>query len=121
MTEFISRNHGHSCYEIIIKTTSHEHFKATEEFARRLIDHAKPVTDNNGGGKWIPVSERLPDKQHDWVLAACKLVPEGFYGVPHIAELRNGKWWADGGDFPLIDIGVEVTHWMPLPEMPKGE
>lgn len=69
--------------------------------------------------KWILVAERLPDKQHDWVLAACKLVPEGFYGVPHIAELRNGKWWADSGDFPLDEIGVEVTHWMPLPEPPK--
>lgn len=44
MTEFISRNHGHSCYEVIIKTTSHEHYKATENFARRLIDHAKPMT-----------------------------------------------------------------------------
>ena len=47
MTEFISRNHGHSCYEIIIKTTNYEHYKATEDFARRLIGHAKPVPDNN--------------------------------------------------------------------------
>ena len=70
--------------------------------------------------EWVSVDERLPEKQHDWVLTACKLVPEGYYGVPHIAELRNGKWWADGGDFPLIEIGVEVTHWMPLPAPPKG-
>ena len=43
-TEFISRNHGHSRYEVIIKTTSHEHYRETEDFARRLIDHAKPMT-----------------------------------------------------------------------------
>ena len=44
MTEFISRNYGNEGYEIIIKTDSHEHYRATEEFARRLIDHAKPAT-----------------------------------------------------------------------------
>ena len=44
MTEFISRNYGKEGYEIIIKTDSHEHYKATESFARRLIDHSKPMT-----------------------------------------------------------------------------
>ena len=43
MTEFISRNCGKEGYEIIIKTDSHDHYRATEEFARRLIDHAKPM------------------------------------------------------------------------------
>ena len=44
MTEFISRNYGKEGYEIIIKTDSHDHYRATEEFARRLIDHKKPAT-----------------------------------------------------------------------------
>ena len=44
MTEFISRNCGKEGYEIIIKTDSHEHYRATEDFARRLIGHAKPMT-----------------------------------------------------------------------------
>ena len=44
MTEFISRNYGNEGYEIIIKTDSHDHYRATEEFARRLIDHSKPAT-----------------------------------------------------------------------------
>ena len=43
MTEFISRNYGNEGYEIIIKTDSHEHYRATEDFARRLIDHTKPM------------------------------------------------------------------------------
>ena len=43
MTEFISRNYGNEGYEIIIKTDSHEHYRATEDFARRLINHAKPM------------------------------------------------------------------------------
>ena len=44
MTEFISRKYGKEGYEIIIKTDNHEHYRAAEEFARRLIDHAKPMT-----------------------------------------------------------------------------
>ena len=68
--------------------------------------------------EWISVEERLPSSDHDWVLVACKLMPEGFYGVPHVAELRGGVWWSDCYDVPLRSAGVAVTHWMPLPEPP---
>ena len=43
MTEFITRNYGNKNFEIIIKTDSKEHYKATENFARGLIDHTKPA------------------------------------------------------------------------------
>ena len=69
--------------------------------------------------RWIPVTERLPSKEFDWVLVACKLVPEGEYGVPHIAELRHGVWYTDCYEVPLESAGTKVTHWMPLPEPPK--
>lgn len=44
MIEFISRKYGKEGYEIIIKTDNHEHYRTAEEFARRLIDHTKPMT-----------------------------------------------------------------------------
>lgn len=45
MTEFITRScKAESRYEVIIKTDSEGHYKATEDFARQLIDHAKPQT-----------------------------------------------------------------------------
>lgn len=44
MTEFISRSYGQKEFELIIKTDSKEHYKAAEDFARRLIGHAKPQT-----------------------------------------------------------------------------
>ena len=44
MTEFISRKYGNEGYEIIIKTDSHEHYRATEDFAGRLVGHSKPAT-----------------------------------------------------------------------------
>ena len=43
-TEFIIRTYGNKEFEIIVKTDSKEHYKAAEDFARRLIDHAKPKT-----------------------------------------------------------------------------
>ena len=47
MTEFITRNYGNKEFEVIIKTDSKEHYKAAEDFARKLIDHEKPS--NKGG------------------------------------------------------------------------
>ena len=44
MTEFITRNYGSKEFEVIIKTDNKEHYEATQDFARRLIDHAKPMT-----------------------------------------------------------------------------
>ena len=44
MTEFITRNYGNKEFEVIIKTDSKEHYRATEDFARRLIGHSKPKT-----------------------------------------------------------------------------
>ena len=44
MTEFITRNYGQKEFEVIIKTDNKDHYKATEDFARKLIDHAKPLT-----------------------------------------------------------------------------
>lgn len=53
MTEFISRIYGKEGYEIIIKTDSHEYYRATEDFARRLIDHSNCGT-------------RILDNGHSW-------------------------------------------------------
>ena len=50
--------------------------------------------------KWIPVTERLPEK----------------YGE-HILVCYKDGWVCD--QYTPVDDGV--THWMPLPEPPKGE
>lgn len=72
--------------------------------------------------RWVSVKESLPSREkHDWVLVQVKLIPEGWYGVPHIAELRNGVWFDQYLDNPMEKaLSVEVTHWMPLPEPPAA-
>lgn len=44
MTEFITRNYGSKEFEVIIKTDSRDHYLSAQDFARKLIDHAKPQT-----------------------------------------------------------------------------
>jgi hypothetical protein len=73
--------------------------------------------------EWISVKERLPQKPtFDWVLVQTKMIPEGWYGVPHIAELRGGVWFAQClDDKPMEnELSIEVTHWMPIPEPPES-
>ena len=54
--------------------------------------------------EWIPVTERLPEK-NTWVLAYCK------YNGHVVDYLDINGLWSYGN----------VTHWMPLPEPPKEE
>ena len=69
--------------------------------------------------EWISVTERLPE-EGDYVLCVlkgfnyggkiqvCKFCPaDKFKDKPYFEHFRNG--------FP------SVTHWMPLPQPPKGE
>lgn len=119
MTEFIARNHGCECYEIIIKTTNHDHYKAAEDFARRLIDHAKPATDNNVGCKWISAMERLPEIDGRYL---CNYRFTNHRGMAFVAVL---DYYATDKiphfQHTLGDTTMEVTHWMPLPAPPEGE
>ena len=54
--------------------------------------------------RWIPVTERLPEK--DTRVIVCASFPEGIHS-DFIYE--DGHWFVSTG----------VTHWMPFPEPPK--
>lgn len=77
--------------------------------------------------KWIPVTERLPElwqdcfvlvkMKYDWeedyeynVDAGCYVGENGY-----IDSFNTYNDWNEGQDY------IHVTHWMPLPEPPKGE
>ena len=79
----------------------------------------KSVTDNNVGGKWIPVTERLP-KLETYIYSVDVLfyVPYDSIYVGYV-NLETGTWKCRHSR-ELFAAG-KVTHWMPLPEPPKGE
>ena len=88
-------------------------------------DGVKSVTNINVGGKWIPVTERLPDTIP---CGAGSQYSEAVNVLTSGRKVLTAIW--DGTDF-IADAefweaeGEEITHWtpvpLPLPEPPKGE
>lgn len=70
--------------------------------------------DNNVPSKWIPVAERLPGVGEKVLVCGCK---SGIY-TAYLA--RDGKYplWHKLNSKSHY---CNPTHWMPLPEPPKGE
>lgn len=92
--------------------TEEEETAHIESVADYLIENGVTVTDNNVGSKWIPVTERLPDSgKCVLIYSEDGMVAEGNYTA------YDKKWY----QFRWSVKGQEVTHWMPLPEPPKGE
>ena len=61
--------------------------------------------------RWIPVTERLPEKRK-WVLCRCEA------NIIEVLRWENNEWYHD----PMhVYYPSFVTHWMPLPEPPKEE
>jgi len=64
-------------------------------------------------GQWIPVSERLPERNKDVILALTTgAVVVGFYCGPQF-----GWGWPETDTDE--DADAAVTHWMPMPDGPK--
>jgi hypothetical protein len=64
--------------------------------------------------EWISVKDRLPDK-HDRYL--CNVKAFSFPDLRYFAILK----YDDGGFIEGKIYTDDVTHWMPLPQPPKGD
>ena len=77
--------------------------------------------------RWIPVEERLPEEQGQYIVFVDGKVTTDFYWV-----CEDIKWWLSyNGGFNALYIDPysskpkreppypRVTHWMPLPQPPK--
>lgn len=74
---------------------------------------------------WHPLfgpGAELPP-ENTWVLVkicdinAIDIEPYLLYGVPHIAEFRNGQWFAEEWDGPYEtnQVPFKVLCWRPIP------
>lgn len=91
-------------------------------FIERIADHliANGVTfatDNNVTSKWIPVTERLPEP---FVSVLACIPSEAPLPTVHESYVADHDKWVCILTAERYKDG-EVTHWMPLPEPPKGE
>lgn len=71
----------------------------------RVADHliANDVTIQ----KWIPVTERLPKRGQEVIVASYRTIKPVVFTM-YFWDKEHDNW-------------VGITHWMPLPEPPKGE
>ena len=75
-----------------------------------LLDEFESMADViEHGQKWIPVEERLPEEKQR-VIVRCERVGTS------VGWILWGGWMTDIGPH-----AGEVTHWMPLPKVPKEE
>lgn len=82
--------------------------ETVEDIASYLIDNGVTVQE------WISVTERLPEEKVDCIVhykhAYCD--NDDYCAI--------GMCFYDGEKFHL-DPAYKVTHWMPIPNPPKGE
>jgi alanine racemase len=82
-----------------------------------LIANGVVVSKMETTTKWIPVTERLPDNNervlvyHDDGMIRFGINKDGFADVVSTLYLKHNH----------RTCFSKVTHWMPLPEPPKGE
>lgn len=90
------------------KRTDPEKGSFTEYLADHLISNGVTVQE------WISVKDRLPEEKVNCIVhykhAYCD--NDGYWAI--------GICFYDGEKFQL-NSAYKVTHWMPIPEPPKGE
>ena len=79
-----------------------------ELIADHLIAHGVTVQE------WIPVTERIPEKNDRWVLCLC------VSGAIEVLKFDYTMWNWDAQYPGRCYMENYVTNWMPLPEPPKG-
>ena len=81
----------------------------SEEIADNLLDNGVTVQE------WISVDDRLPETGR-YVVCIAKRNPFSRF-MPMVARIEKNGWVN-----PITEQYIsEVTHWMPMPQPPKGE
>ena len=81
----------------------------SEEIADNLLDSGVTVQE------WISVDDRVPE-DGGYVVCIAKRNPFSRF-MPMVARIEKNGWVN-----PITEQYIsEVTHWMPIPQPPKGE
>ena len=98
-----------------------------------LMKQASDAIEELSKPRWIPVTERLPEKTGTylawmkWDLTEADEEPSA-YPVLYDADAEGFGWWKSYYDEETLGWAGEdfvryegITHWMPLPQPPKEE
>lgn len=96
-----SCTHRNVCKAIDNHCTECNHYQCTAD--------VEPVQE------WIPAKDRLPESG-EYVVCIAKRNPFSRF-MPMVARIEKNGWVN-----PITEQYIsEVTHWMPIPQPPKGE
>lgn len=95
--------------------------------ARKLLGEAADYIENGVTvQEWISVKDRLPEESGLYITFGCTAVPVRWLHNFDKDIGKFGAWWnyePDGKEHPryrFIEAG-NITHWVPMPQPPKGE
>ena len=74
--------------------------------------------------KWISVKDKLPEKgdYNDYLITDGKHCYVGYYRHDADAWDNSALGWIQGISADTDETyDINITHWMPLPELPKEE
>ena len=106
-------------YLIAHGVTVHENVEISDELLKQLKN--APITIRKEEPsielvqEWISVNDRVPEAG-GYVVCIAKRNPFSRF-MPMVARIRKNGWVN-----PITEQYIsEITHWMPIPEPPKGE
>ena len=96
--------------------TVQENMEISDELLKQLknvpITNWKEEPSIEVAQEWISVDDKLPENGKEGVLIALR------WGEVDIGWCEDGRWRSE---FVNEYEDGEVTHWMPIPQPPKGE
>lgn len=119
-----------------LKYTIKTFFEYLEKINENLVSCSKSLknisninlnqSDDDYWHNLFDLNAELPP-ENTWVLVkicdinAINIEPYLLYGVPHIAEFRNGQWFAEEWDGPYEtnQVPFKVLCWRPIPGTSK--
>ena len=69
--------------------------------------------------EWISVGDKLPEENRT-VVVSCAECGATYRWEPMTARLYDGHWVDFNDDDIEYQLGVTVTHWLPIAVPPEG-
>ena len=97
----------------------------TDEELARVVEFKDCANDlikcpklEQGNNRWIPCSERMPEKTGYYLVCDSTLVVDDMKGRQDVAKFVIGR---HGGYWYSAILRECITHWMYLPEPPESK
>ncbi len=100
-----------------------------EEIADKLISNgvtiqSEPLTNcqQSVAYKWLATAERMPQEKGDVCKNVILFMDDGLVTVGWLNENTGKGYYLDASNDFIQRVPISrFTHWMPLPQPPKGE